>query len=92
MANFYQITVRPVTRYIVVEYMEDGEPNGCRGGSECGEFGSDRIAQEMAAGRGAWRREQDPQAAVEVVEGVCCPPDHPIDAERMPEVFGQAPE
>lgn len=74
---FYQISVRPVTRYIIVEYLEDGDPNGIRGGSECGEYGCPRIAQEMAASRGAWRREQDAQNEVEVLEGIATPPERP---------------
>ena len=83
MAYSYQITVRPVTRYIISEYVEDGDPNGIRGGSQVGEFDCPRHAEEMAMARGVWRRADVEVAGVEVIEGVIgCDDDIPPDSPR----------
>lgn len=81
MANLYQISVRPVLRWVVVEYSEvkidvGGESGAVmRGGSEVCEISCLRSAEEIAAARGAWRREQDATHSVDVRGGLTITPD-----------------
>lgn len=52
----YEISVRPVTHYIISEWHESED--GCCAGSAClGEFSNRELANEMAHARGALRRE-----------------------------------
>lgn len=52
----YEISVRPVTRFIITEWheSEDGGSAGCQ---TLGEFHNREMANEMAQARGALRRE-----------------------------------
>ena len=57
----YEISVRPVTRYVVAEYHEDyseGSDRGSAGSQGCGEFSNKETAIEMARARGALRRSE----------------------------------
>lgn len=52
----YEISVRPVTRYIITEWHES-EDGGSAGCATLGEFLSLDMANDMAQARGALRRE-----------------------------------
>ena len=52
----YEISVRPVTRYIITEWHEDGD-GGAAGCTSLGEYPNREMANEMAQARGAMRRE-----------------------------------
>lgn len=66
----YEISVRPVTRYIVTEFHSEENENGRgRAGSQgYGEYDNKDIAIEMARARGAFRRSQGEQD-VAVIDG-----------------------
>ena len=67
----YEISVRPVTRYIVTEYHEVRDNRGeiiAQTSAGCGEFDNKTIAIEAARGRGAMRR-GDGHEDVTVIDG-----------------------